>query len=61
MLSPAHTHAHDSCWHMQGARVFSNSWGAEEQFTYLEPDCTLLDAYMWARPDALLMFAAGAR
>jgi subtilisin family serine protease len=41
-----------------GARISSNSWGAETNgiYTYLE---SVIDDYLWRHPDYLVLFAAG--
>lgn len=45
--------------YQKGARVISNSWGSTNIFNYYMPDCNMMDFYVWARPDTVVLFAAG--
>jgi serine protease AprX len=42
----------------QGARVHSNSWGGGDAQVY-DSNCTQIDAFIWAKPDFCVLFAAG--
>ena len=43
--------------YLAGARVFSNSWGGKDNG--YSTDALNVDTFMWQRPDALVLFAAG--
>jgi len=45
--------------YQRGVRILSSSWGSNDIFEYDAPSCTMLDTYVWARPDMLMFFAAG--